>query len=65
MESGGKIKVSGRFGGGYGERERERERGDLIRKCVCAIRGKERDGSKSGVAEGGCQLMELRTMRIC
>lgn len=36
MESGGKIKVSGRFGGGYGERERERERGAILFESVSA-----------------------------
>lgn len=61
MESGGKIKVSEGLDI-YIERRRRRGRSY---SRVSAIRGKERDGSKSGVAEGGCQLMELRTMRIC
>lgn len=61
MESGGKIKVSKGLDI-YIERRRRRGRSY---SRVSAIRGKERDGSKSGVAEGGCQLMELRTMRIC
>lgn len=57
MESRGKIKVSGGL-------EEDIEKGRSYSR-VSAIRGKERDGSKSRVAEGGCQLMELRTMRIC
>lgn len=57
MESRGKIKVSG------GLEEDIERRGDLIRECLRFA--EERDGSKSRVAEGGCQLMELRTMRIC